>query len=159
MRRSPPPPWGLVPSAIATPHTRIARLHQSVGAWHHDRQRDAPKGKLLGGQTALLSLRPGVLIDDLLLCEDPESHRQTASSLDAASPDALPARHARVCGGVKMANGTNPQGDGGDPKSRMGSAYLQRKALLDAKARSGCAGCGRCPRGGGAVGPAPAAWT
>ena len=94
-------------------------------------------GKLLGGQTALLSLRPGVLIDDLLLCEDPESHRwQTASSLDAAAPDAPPARHARVCGGVKMANGTNPQGDGGDPKSRMGSAYLQRKALLDAKARA-----------------------
>jgi imidazolonepropionase-like amidohydrolase len=35
-----------------------------------------------------------------------------------------------------MANGTNPQGEGQDPRSRMGSAYLQRKALLQAKARA-----------------------
>jgi imidazolonepropionase-like amidohydrolase len=94
-------------------------------------------GKLLGGQTALLHLRQGALVDELLLCRDPESARWApAADLDAAHPDAPPARHALVCGGVKMANGTNPQGEGQDPRSRMGSAYLQRKALLQAKARA-----------------------
>ena len=94
-------------------------------------------GKLLGGQTAYLSLRDGVVVDDLLLCRDPDSQLWTpASSHDAASPEAPPARHRLICGGVKMANGTNPQGQGGDPRSRMGSAWLQRKALLEAKAVS-----------------------
>jgi len=94
-------------------------------------------GKLLGGQTAYLSLRDGVVVDDLLLCRAPDTGVWSpASSHDAVAPGAAPARHRLVCGGVKMANGTNPQGDGGDPKSRMGSAWLQRKALLEAKAVS-----------------------
>ncbi len=93
-------------------------------------------GKLLGGQTAYLSLRHGTVIDDLVLCRDPETGLWSpASAFDAASPAAPPARHRLVCGGVKMANGTNPQGSGGDPRTRMGSAYLQRKALLDGLAR------------------------
>jgi len=94
-------------------------------------------GKLLGGQTAYLSLREAAVIDDLLLCRDPDSGLWSpASAFDAAEPDAPPARHRLVCGGVKMANGTNPQGNGSDPRSRMGSAYLQRKALLKGKARA-----------------------
>lgn len=78
-------------------------------------------GKLLGGQTAYLSLRDSAVVDDLLLCGE--------------SSDEGPLRRTAVCGGVKMANGTNPQGGGGDPKSRMGAAYLQRKALLEARER------------------------
>ena len=37
-------------------------------------------GKLLGGQTAYLSLRDGAVIDELLLCRDPESGRWSAAS-------------------------------------------------------------------------------
>lgn len=91
-------------------------------------------GKLLGGQTAYLSLRRAPTVDGLLLCRD-GSGFTLAADLDARTEAAPPARHARICGGVKMANGTNPQGTGGDPKSRMGSAFLQREALLDAKER------------------------
>lgn len=78
-------------------------------------------GKLMGGQTVYLKLRDSAVVDDLLLCPG-----------DAAAPEGgPPLRRARVCGGMKMANGTNPQGQGGDPRSRMGSAFLQRKALQE----------------------------
>ena len=88
-------------------------------------------GKLMGGQTAYLSLREAAVVDDLLLCRDPDTTVWSpASAFDAATPDAPPARHRLVCGGVKMANGTNPQGNGSDPRTRMGSAYLQRTALM-----------------------------
>ena len=94
-------------------------------------------GKLMGGQTAYLSLGAGDVLDDLLLCRDPEHERwRSAARVDAEHPDEPPARHRLVCGGVKMANGTNPQGSGGDPRTRMGSAYLQRKALLEGRARA-----------------------
>ena len=94
-------------------------------------------GKLLGGQTAYLSLRRATVVDDLLLCRDPDTAVWSpASAFDAAHPDAAPARHRLVCGGVKMANGTNPQGNGGDPRTRMGSAFLQRQALLDGLSRA-----------------------
>ncbi len=79
-------------------------------------------GKLIGGQTAYLKLRRSSVVDDMMLCVDPP---------DGA---ALPARRGR-CGGMKMANGTNPQGDGGDPKSRMGAAFLQRQALARGQQR------------------------
>jgi len=79
-------------------------------------------GKLMGGQTVYLKLRDSVVVDDLLLCKG-EDAREPA--------DGAPLRRDRICGGMKMANGTNPQGDGGDPRSRMGSAYLQRKALQE----------------------------
>jgi len=66
-------------------------------------------GKLMGGQTAYLDLVDAVTVDEMLHCGA--------------------GRWESVCGGMKMANGTNPQGRGGDPTSRMGSAYLQRTAL------------------------------
>ena len=94
-------------------------------------------GKLMGGQTAYLSLRRSAVVDDLLLCRDPDTSMWSpASAFDAVEPDAPPARHRLVCGGVKMANGTNPQGNGKDPRTRMGSAYLQRTVLLAGVARA-----------------------
>jgi imidazolonepropionase-like amidohydrolase len=67
-------------------------------------------GTLIGGQTAYLKLRDGVTVDELLYCSD---------------------RRTEVCGGMKMANGTNSRGDSG-PDSRMGSAHKQREAFLKA---------------------------
>ncbi len=81
-------------------------------------------GTLLGGQTALISLRDRPVIEDLLICQQL-----------GAGPRDGPRRRAQVCGGVKMANGTNPQGEGKDPRSRMGAAYLQRAAFLKAAER------------------------
>ena len=85
-------------------------------------------GKLLGGQTALLSLRDAAVMEDLLIC------RPRAVPVKGVRKDA-PQRRREICGGVKMANGTNPQGQGKDPRSRMGAAYLQRKALTAAAER------------------------
>jgi imidazolonepropionase-like amidohydrolase len=82
-------------------------------------------GKLMGGQTAYLKLREGNIVDDLLLCPEPPA---------AGEGEGPPLRRAGVCGGMKMANGTNPQGKGGDPRSRMGAAFLQRQAFAEAKA-------------------------
>ncbi len=94
-------------------------------------------GQLLGGQTAYLSLRQSTVLDDLLLCVDDDTGVWSpASAFDAAEPDAPPARHSRICGGIKMANGTNPQGGGGNPATRMGVAFLQRDTWLDALERS-----------------------
>lgn len=76
-------------------------------------------GKLMGGQTAYVALRDTAVVDDMLLC---------AGAARGVPADA-PMRRARICGGVKMAAGTNPQGDGKDPRSRMGAAFLQREAL------------------------------
>ena len=76
-------------------------------------------GKLMGGQTAYLKLRDSAVVDELLLCHEPEG---------VLAVEEAPLRRG-ICGGMKMANGTNPQGGGGDPASRMGSAYLQRQAL------------------------------
>ena len=78
-------------------------------------------GKLMGGQTAYLKLRDAPTVDELLLCVP------RADPLPRS--DGAPLRRREICGGMKMANGTNPQGDGGDPKSRMGAAYFQRQAL------------------------------
>ena len=77
-------------------------------------------GKLMGGQTAYLKLRSAVVVDDLILCTDPAPPFSTGPG---------PRRRTGICGGMKMANGTNPQGPGHDPKSRMGAAWLQREAL------------------------------
>lgn len=82
-------------------------------------------GKLMGGQTAYLKLREGNIVDDLLLCP---------SAPPAAEGDGPPDRWSGVCGGMKMANGTNPQGKGGDPRSRMGAAFLQREGFVEAAA-------------------------
>lgn len=68
-------------------------------------------GTLIGGQTAYLKLRDGVTVDELLYCSD---------------------RRTEVCGGMKMANGTNSQGGSG-PDGRMGSAHKQRARFLKAQ--------------------------
>ena len=72
-------------------------------------------GKLMGGQTVYLDLIDTRTIDNMLRC--------TETAADEV------ARWGGICGGMKMANGTNPQGNSGDPASRMGSAYLQRQTL------------------------------
>jgi len=71
-------------------------------------------GRLMGGQTALLDLVDADVVEEMLRCSAPAEEG--------------PARRG-ICGGMKMANGTNPQGSGGEPASRMGSALLQRQAL------------------------------
>ena len=69
-------------------------------------------GTLMGGQTVYLKLRQGRGIDDLTL--------RTPSG--------------RVAGGLKMANGTNPQGDPPFPGSRAKAAALVRERFLAAQA-------------------------
>jgi imidazolonepropionase-like amidohydrolase len=83
-------------------------------------------GKLMGGQTAYLKLRPAAVVDEMLLCQPAEGPLAT---------EPRPPLRRQICGGMKMANGTNPQGGGGDPQSRMGAAYLQRKALHTGQTR------------------------
>ena len=72
-------------------------------------------GHLMSGQTAYLKLREGRIIDDLLLCEDPIHD---------------------VCGGMKMANGTNSISSepGPFPGTRARSAALARQLFVDALA-------------------------
>jgi imidazolonepropionase-like amidohydrolase len=70
-------------------------------------------GHLMSGQTTYLKLRDGTTIDDLLLCDDVQTG---------------------ICGGMKMANGTNPQGRPGFPDTRARSAALVRQLFLDAQA-------------------------
>lgn len=62
-------------------------------------------GNLIGGQTAYIKLRDADTVDELLTCAD---------------------RTKDVCGGLKMANGTNPQGQGAYPRTRMGAASQVR---------------------------------
>ena len=69
-------------------------------------------GNLIGGQTAYIKLRDAAVVDDLLFCTD---------------------RRTEICGGMKMANGTNPQGQGPYPRTRMGALAQQRQALTDAR--------------------------
>lgn len=70
-------------------------------------------GHLLSGQTAYLKLRKGKAIQDLLLCKDLLSE---------------------VCGGMKMANGTNPMRDNGTfPGTRSRSAAMARQWFLKAQ--------------------------
>lgn len=70
-------------------------------------------GHLMSGQTAYLKLRDGRTIDDLLVCTD--VLRQ-------------------VCGGLKMANGTNPRRTTGPfPGTRGKSAALVREVFVKAQ--------------------------
>lgn len=68
-------------------------------------------GHLMSGQTAYLKLRDGTTIDDLLFCEDPITD---------------------ICGGMKMANGTNSLRDTPFPGTRAKSASLVRQYFIDA---------------------------
>ncbi len=68
-------------------------------------------GHLISGQTVYLKLRKARTIYDLLLCENPETD---------------------ICGGLKMANGTNPIGKPPFPETRAKSAALVRQMYLRA---------------------------
>jgi len=71
-------------------------------------------GHLLSGQTAYLKLRKGNAIQELLLCKDLLNE---------------------VCGGMKMANGTNPMRDNGTfPGTRSRSAAMARQLFIKAQA-------------------------
>ena len=68
----------------------------------------------MSGQTAYLKLRDANTIEGMLLCDDPLTD---------------------VCGGMKMANGTNSRrGTGGFPGTRARSAAIVRDAFLEAQA-------------------------
>jgi imidazolonepropionase-like amidohydrolase len=70
-------------------------------------------GHLLSGQTTHLKLRNGDTIDELLTCSDPLT---------------------QICGGMKMANGTNPQRDRGPfPGTRAKSAAMARALFVEAQ--------------------------
>lgn len=68
-------------------------------------------GHLMGGQTAYLKLRHGRTINDLLYCDDPLTG---------------------ICGGFKMANGTNPRGAPPWPGTRGKAAALVRERFVKA---------------------------
>lgn len=73
-------------------------------------------GLLMSGQTLYLKIRrtDSPRVEDLLFCTDPATE---------------------VCGGLKMANGTNPLGDGGSrPGTRARSAAAARALFLEAQA-------------------------
>lgn len=69
-------------------------------------------GHLMSGQTAYLKIRPANTIYDRLLCSDPVNG---------------------ICGGMKMANGTNSIGEKPFPGTRAKSASLVRQLFLKAQ--------------------------
>lgn len=69
-------------------------------------------GHLMSGQTAYLKLRDGNDIYDLLLCRD---------------------LLREVCGGIKMANGTNPRGEPPFPNTRGRAAAIVRERFVRAQ--------------------------
>ncbi len=69
-------------------------------------------GHLMSGQTAYLKLRDGRTIYDLLYCDDILTD---------------------VCGGMKMANGTNPRGNPPFPGTRAKAAALARGKFIKAR--------------------------
>ncbi len=71
-------------------------------------------GHLMSGQTAYLKTRPAVTIDEMLYCDDPLRD---------------------ICGGMKMANGTNSlrEKPGPFPGTRAKSAALVRSLFLKAQ--------------------------
>jgi imidazolonepropionase-like amidohydrolase len=72
-------------------------------------------GHLMSGQTVYMKLRHGRVIDDLLFCEDPIND---------------------ICGGMKMANGTNSirSDPGRFPQTRSRSAAMIRALFLEGQA-------------------------
>lgn len=69
-------------------------------------------GHLMSGQTVYLKLRPATNIHGMLFCTDPLND---------------------VCGGMKMANGTNSIGDKPAPGTRAKSAALVRQLFVKAQ--------------------------
>ena len=72
-------------------------------------------GHLMSGQTTHLKLRDGTAVEDLILCENPLTD---------------------ICGGMKMANGTNPQHEPSPPfpGTRARSAAMARELFMNARA-------------------------
>jgi imidazolonepropionase-like amidohydrolase len=68
-------------------------------------------GLLMSGQTVYIKLRDGTTIYDLLLCGDPLRE---------------------ICGGIKMANGTNPRGSAPMPGTRARAAAVVRDRFVKA---------------------------
>lgn len=69
-------------------------------------------GHLLSGQTAYIKLRPANTINDMLFCKDPIND---------------------ICGGMKMANGTNSIRQAPFPGTRAKSAALVRQTFVKAQ--------------------------
>jgi imidazolonepropionase-like amidohydrolase len=70
-------------------------------------------GHLMSGQTTFLKLREGGTVADLKACDD---------------------RPVEACGGMKMANGTNPQQESGPfPQTRARAAAMAREAFVEAR--------------------------
>ena len=69
-------------------------------------------GHLMSGQTVYLKLRDANIIEDMLFTDDPE---------------------VEVSGGLKMANGTNPIGEGAFPGTRAKSAAMVRDLFIKAR--------------------------
>lgn len=69
-------------------------------------------GLLMSGQTAYVKLRDARTINDMLFCRDVLTE---------------------VCGGLKMANGTNPLGSGPQPQTRARSAAIIRDRFIKAQ--------------------------
>jgi imidazolonepropionase-like amidohydrolase len=69
-------------------------------------------GLLMSGQTVYMKLRDGNAVDDLLFCADPVRD---------------------VCGGLKMANGTNPRGAAPHPGTRARAAAIVRDRFVKAR--------------------------
>lgn len=69
-------------------------------------------GHLMSGQTAYLKLRDGRTVYDLLLCSDVQRE---------------------ICGGMKMANGTNPRRDPPFPGTRARAAAMARSLFVRAQ--------------------------
>lgn len=69
-------------------------------------------GHLMSGQTAYLKLREANVIEDMLFVDNP---------------------YEEVAGGLKMANGTNPIGDGPFPGTRAKSASMVRDLFIKAQ--------------------------
>ncbi|HEX2211669.1 MAG TPA: amidohydrolase family protein [Longimicrobium sp.] len=69
-------------------------------------------GHLMSGQTAYLKLRDGTDIYDLLFCRDVQRE---------------------ICGGIKMANGTNPRGEPPFPNTRARAAAIVRERFVRAQ--------------------------
>ena len=71
-------------------------------------------GHLMSGQTTYLKLRDGGTVADLKACDD---------------------RPVEACGGMKMANGTNPQREAGPfPQTRGHAAAMVRQQFVEAQA-------------------------
>ncbi len=79
-------------------------------------------GHLMSGQTAYVKLRYGRRIEDMLICTDPLGE---------------------ICGGMKMANGTNPMGNPTFPQTRARAAAVVRarfQAALEYREKVAAAG-------------------